>query len=192
MPEQKPITAIILAGGKSSRMKEDKGLVYFNGKMLVEHVIESVKKITNKIIIITANAAYKQLGYPCIEDEMKDKGPLGGILTGLVNSSTQKNILLGCDLPFLSENILSGLINNSGDEDVLLTEHLGKAEPLCSVYDRSCITHLRLKLEQNQLKITNALEGLKTRVISFDNEEWFVGNEFANINSIEELNKYKG
>lgn len=172
-------------------MKEDKGLVYFNGKMLVEHVIRSVKKLTECIIIITANSAYKQFGYPCIEDEMKDKGPLGGILTGLVNSSTQKNVLLGCDLPFLSENILTGLINNSGDEDVLLTEHLGKAEPLCSIYDRSCITHLRWQLEQNQLKITNALAGLKTRVISFDKEDWFVGNEFANINSDEELQKFE-
>ncbi len=191
MPEQKLITAIILAGGKSSRMMKDKGLVCFNGKMLVEYVILSVKKITNKIIIITANPAYKQFGFPCIEDEMKDKGPLGGILTGLVNSSTPKNILLGCDLPFLSENILSSLINNSSDEDVLLTEHLGKAEPLCSVYDKSCITHLRLQLKKDQLKITDAFEGLKTRVISFDNEDWFSGNEFANINSIEELRKFE-
>ena len=190
MPEQKEITAIILAGGKSSRMKEEKGLVYFNGKMLVEHVIASVSKITNRVIIITANPAYLQFGYPCIEDMMRDKGPLGGILTGLVNSSTQKNILLGCDLPFLSENILTRLVNNNGDEDVLLTEHLGKAEPLCSVYDRSCINHFRSRLEQNQLKITDAFEGLKTRVISFDNEDWFAGNEFANINSDEELQKY--
>lgn len=170
---------------------KDKGLVYFNGKMLVEHVIASVSKIANSIIIITANPAYHQFGYPCIEDVMRDKGPLGGILTGLVNSSTPKNILLGCDLPFLSENILTGLINNSDDEDVLLTEHLGKAEPLCSVYDRSCITHLRSQLGQNQLKITDALAGLKTRVISFDNEEWFRGDEFANINSDEELKKYE-
>jgi molybdopterin-guanine dinucleotide biosynthesis protein A len=190
MPDQKEITAIILAGGKSSRMKEDKGLIFFNGRMMIEHVIEAIKKITVRIIIITAKPDYKQFGYPCFEDEMKDKGPLGGIYTGLINSSTQKNILLGCDLPFLSEKILTGLINNSGDEDVLLTEHLGKAEPLCSVYDRNCIIHLRSQLEQNHLKITDALEGLKTRVISFDREEWFRGNEFANINSIEELRKY--
>jgi molybdopterin-guanine dinucleotide biosynthesis protein A len=191
MSERKEITAIILAGGKSSRMKEDKGLVYFNGKMLVEHVIHTIKKITNSVIIITANPSYKQFGYPCMEDEMKDKGPLGGIYTGLVYSSTQQNLIVGCDMPFLSENILSELFNKSGDEDVLLAEHLGLAEPLCSIYDRSCITHLRSQLEQNQLKITDAFEGLKTRVISFDKEEWFVGNEFANINSIEELNKYK-
>jgi molybdopterin-guanine dinucleotide biosynthesis protein A len=184
------ITAIILAGGKSSRMKEDKGLMYFRGKMLVEHVITSVRKITDKIIIITANPDYRELGYPCFEDEMKEKGPLGGIMTGLVHSSTEKNLVIGCDMPFLSPKILNGLIKNCEGLDALLAGHMGRMEPLCAVYDRSCLFHLRSQLEQNQLKITTALEGLKTRVISFDDEEWFAGNEFANINSIEELKKY--
>lgn len=191
MPEQKEITVIILAGGKSSRMKEDKGLVHFNGKMLVEHVIASAKKITNRIIFITDNPAYHQFGYPCIGDEMKEKGPLGGIITGLLHSPTQKNIFLGCDMPFLSQYILNRLIHSAGDEDVLLTEHQGKAEPLCSIYDRCCVTQLMSQLEENHLKITDALAVLKIRVISFDKEEWFTGNEFANINSIEELRKYE-
>lgn len=190
MPDNKNITAIILAGGKSSRMKEDKGLVLFNGKALVEHVIDATRKVTDNIIIVTANPAYQQFGVNCIEDDMKDKGPLGGILTGLVHSSTTKNLMLGCDMPFLSGELLRALIRNCGEEDVLLTEHKGLAEPLCSVYDRSCITHIRLLIEQDQLKITDALAGLKTRVISFDKEGWFRGNEFANINSIEELKKY--
>jgi len=190
MAATKTITAIILAGGKSSRMKEDKGLVYFNGKMLVEHVIAAAKKITDHIIIITANPAYRPFGYPCLEDQLKDKGPLGGIYTGLVNAHTKKNLLLGCDMPFLSDKLLMALVSSSGDEDVLLTEHKGMAEPLCSVYDKSCVTQIRPLLEQDQLKITDALTGLKTRVISFDKEEWFGGNELANINSIEELKKH--
>ena len=190
MGEEKEITAIILAGGKSTRMKEDKGLVHFNGKMLVEVVIDAVKKITTNIIIITSTLAYKQFGCTCIEDEIKEKGPLGGILTGLANSSTKKNLVVGCDMPFLSHTLLTALITNIGDEEILLTEHLGKAEPLCCVYDKSCIPYIRSQLVQNQLKITTALDGLKTRVISFDKEDWFIGNEFANINSIEELKKY--
>ncbi|HWR33008.1 MAG TPA: molybdenum cofactor guanylyltransferase [Chitinophagaceae bacterium] len=185
-------TAIILAGGKSSRMKTDKGLVFFNGKMLVQHVIESLKKITGSIIIISGNPAYKQFGYPCIEDELKDRGPLGGIYTGLVHSISKKNLFVGCDMPFLSERLLKKLINKCGEEDVLLAGYAGQAEPLCSVYDKNCMAHIRSLLEQNQLKITTALEGLKIRVVSFDNEPWFEGNEFANINSIDELNKYKG
>ena len=190
MQKENP-TAIILAGGKSSRMKEEKGLVNLNGKKLIEYVIESAKKFASHIIIITSNPDYKQFGYLCIEDEMKEKGPLGGILTGLNHSTTSKNLILGCDMPFLSQTLLSAIIQNIGDEEVLLTEHQGKAEPLCSVYDRNCITHIRLQIEQNQLKITNALGGLNTRTISFDREDWFKGNEFANINSFEEMRKYE-
>ena len=191
MQDPQPFTAIILAGGKSSRMGEDKGLMHFKDQMLVEYVIGAAKKITGNIIIVTANPSYQQFGCPCVPDEYSDKGPLGGIFTGLMHSSTKKNLLLGCDMPFLSERLLSELTGAAGEEDVLLTEHQGMAEPLCSVYDKQCTAHIRLLLEQNQLKITDALAGLKTRMISFDREVWFRGNEFANINSIEELNKYK-
>jgi molybdopterin-guanine dinucleotide biosynthesis protein A len=103
---------------------------------------------------------------------------------------TQKNLVLGCDMPFLSQPIFSGLINNCEDVDAILAEHKSKVEPLCAIYDRGCIAHLRSRLEQDQLKITDALEGLKTRVISFDKEEWFRGDEFANLNSDEELKKF--
>lgn len=184
------ITAIILAGGKSSRMKTEKGLVLFRGKPLVQYVIDAAQKITGHIIIVTANPAYRQFGYPCFEDVVKEKGALGGIYTGLVHSATQKNIVLGCDMPFLTEQLLTALIDNCGNEEVLLTEHKGLAEPLCSVYDKEGAAHIRRLLEQDQLKITNALAGLKTRVVSFDDENWFIGNEFANINSIEELRKF--
>lgn len=171
-------------------MGEDKGLVHFRGRMLVDYVIEAAKKITGDLIIVTANPSYRQFGWPCVQDEYRDKGPLGGIYTGLTHSGTKKNLLLGCDMPFLTERLLSELTDTAGEENVLLTEHRGMAEPLCSVYDKDCADHIRLLLEQDQLKITDALAGLKTRVVSFDLEEWFHGNEFANINSIEELKKY--
>lgn len=163
----------------------------FDGKVLIEHVITALKKITTTIIIVTANPAYKRFGYRCFADEMENKGPLGGIYSGLIHSVAQKNLVVGCDMPFLSVNVLASLVQHSGDEDVLLTKHLGKAEPLCSVYDRNCIPHFRTLLEQHQLKITDALKGLKTRVISFDTEVWFKGNEFININSMDDVKKYK-
>lgn len=190
MQEPFNCTAIILAGGKNTRMKQDKGLVLLGEKMLVEHVIASLHNLKASILIITSNPAYQQFGYPCLGDEIREKGPLGGIYTGLLHSSTQKNLVVGCDMPFLSAKLLTTLLGACEDEDVLLTEHRGKMEPLCSVYDRNCIPHIRLLLEQNQLKITNATAGLKTRGISFDGEDWFKGNEFANINSIEELQQY--
>lgn len=191
MSSEKNITAIILAGGKSSRMKTDKGFVSFNGKILVQHVIDALKKITNNIIIITQDPAYAKFGYPCFSDIYKEKGALGGIYTGLVNSSSQKNIVVGCDMPFLSESLLNALLHNCDGVDVLLAMHKDKEEPLCSVYDKTCIPHFKQLIEKSQLKITDALAGLKTSPISFDKEDWFIGNEFANINSPDQLDDLK-
>lgn len=187
MQQANNITAIILAGGKSTRMKTDKGLVLFKSKPLIQHVIDAISPLTPSIIIITSNPAYEKFGYPCFADEIHHKGPLAGIFTGLTHSSTQKNILLGCDMPFLTTTLLEALISDCGNEDVLLTEHQGKAEPLCSIYDLHCIPHLRKCLEENHLKITDALQGLHTRVISFDEAGWFRGNEFANMNTPDSL-----
>lgn len=191
MPEKKKITGIILAGGKSSRMKTEKGLVSLQGKPLVEHVIGQLEKITGSILLISADPAYQSFGYPCFGDVYKDKGPLAGIFTGLTHSPDRKNIVLGCDMPFLTEKILTELVTESGEEDVLITEHNGMAEPLFAVYDRSCIPHFRALLEAGRLKITDALAGLKVRVINFDGRDWFAGNEFTNINTAEELRKYE-
>ena len=93
-------TAIILAGGKSSRMGSDKGLVLLNGKPMISYIIEILKKMQIPIIIISNNENYKQFGLPVFADIIKEKGPLGGIYTGLKNSKTESNIIVSCDVPF--------------------------------------------------------------------------------------------
>jgi molybdopterin-guanine dinucleotide biosynthesis protein A len=191
MIEKREITTVILAGGKSSRMMKDKGLVLFHDKMLIEHVLEKVKKISGNIIIITQNEAYGQFGFTCYADILKEKGPLGGIFTGLINSTTKKNLVIGCDMPFVTENILNFLIKTSEDEDALVAVYNNKPEPLCAIYDRNCIPHFRTLIEQGKLKITDALQDLKTRMVNFDKEDWVTGNEFANINTSEELERYR-
>jgi len=181
------ITAIILAGGLSRRMGTEKGLVEFRGKTLISYVIDAASEITDDILIISSQPKYRHLGYPCEEDLFPGRGPLGGIFTGLTRSATEKNLFLGCDMPYIHGTLLRSLTKLAGPEDVLLSEHLGMSEPLCSVYDRACLPHIRQRIEEDQLKITDALAGLNTRVISFDGEPWFRGNEFTNFNYPEDL-----
>lgn len=183
------ITAVILAGGRSSRMGVDKGLLLFQGHPLIYFVLEALSQITSKILIITNQPGYDQFGFPCIPDIYPDKGPLGGIFTGLTNADTEKILVLGCDMPFITPVLLAELVAAAGDEDVLFCYHRQMAEPLCAVYNTKASTHIRSCLEKNQLKITEALAGLNTRVISFDDRDWFTGNEFRNMNSPDDLEK---
>lgn len=184
-----PISVIILAGGKSSRMGRDKGLLPFGGKKLVEYVIAAARSLAEELLIVTADPAYAALGYRCVEDLFPGTGPLGGIYTGLSASHTNRNLVLACDMPFLHQTLLEHLVSAAGEEQVLLTLHQGRPEPLCSVYDRSCRSAIRARIEQNQLKITDALASLQTRHISFDRETWFRGNEFTNLNSPEDIHQ---
>lgn len=187
----KSISVIILAGGKSSRMGKDKGLLPFRGKRIVEHVIAAALNITKELIIVTADPAYEIWGYPCVKDLYPGCGPLGGICSGLHHSPAKRSLVLACDMPFLHRELLENMVKSSGEEQVLLTMHNHRPEPLCSIYDQSVQSVIRSQIEQNQLKITDALEGLQTRRISFDDEAWFRGNEFTNLNSPEEWQQYQ-
>ena len=90
------ITGIILAGGKSSRMGTDKGLLLLNGKPMVKYVIDVLSKVTSKIIIIANNDEYKQFGYKVYSDLIKDKGPVGGIYTAMNYTNSNTNICISC------------------------------------------------------------------------------------------------
>ncbi len=83
----KNYTGIILAGGKSSRMGTEKGLVEINHKKMIEYSIDQLKKVTENIIIISNTNKYNYLKYPVYEDLIKDIGPIGGIYTGLCKNS---------------------------------------------------------------------------------------------------------
>ena len=104
------ITGVILAGGKSSRMGTDKGLLELNGKPLIQYAIDTLKSIGLEIIIISNNSDYEQFGFPVYPDIIPDKGPIGGVYTALSYSSTEKNLIVSCDTPFLSKKLLNYLI----------------------------------------------------------------------------------
>ena len=90
----KEIQAIILAGGESRRMGSDKGMLKKDGKPFVQSIIEAVKPLTARIMIISSNKDYKRFGYPVYEDIVKGKGPVGGIYTGLNHSRYEYNLVL--------------------------------------------------------------------------------------------------
>ncbi|HQY20709.1 MAG TPA: molybdenum cofactor guanylyltransferase [Ignavibacteria bacterium] len=185
------VTVAILAGGKSSRMGEDKGLMYLNDKMLIEYVIDEVKKISDKIIIITNNPEYEQFGYSCQSDLIKNAGPLGGILTSLTFSQTRKTLILSCDSPFITSDVLSILIDKANGEDVLVFENNGEAEPLFAVYDKNCLEQIKELIKNNDLKMKNALNSLKTVLYKFDEYDFNNKNFFTNINTPIELSKHQ-
>lgn len=189
---KKKITGIVLAGGKSSRMGSDKGMVQLHEKKFIEHILAAILPNVNDIIIIANNKNYTDLGYKVYEDLIKDCGPLGGIYTGLVNSQTENNIIVSCDIPFINSDLIRHIIENIGKAEIAVPVYKGNTEPLCAVYTKRTTTEIYNLIMGGELKIRNVLRHFITKEIHITKRLKFYNDKLlVNINTPEELKLQK-
>ncbi|MBI1837767.1 MAG: molybdenum cofactor guanylyltransferase [Flavobacteriia bacterium] len=180
-------TAIILAGGKSSRMGTDKGLVLLNGKPMVSYLIDLFQSLNIPIILVANNEFYSQFDLPVYSDIIQEKGPLSGIYTGLKASQTEKNIIVSCDIPFLSQRIIELLLKENSNNLITVVQCGGKIHPLIGVYSKEIEAFLFESLTQNKLKVRSFIHELAVKIIDLDEEELDSVEEVRNINTLNEL-----
>jgi molybdopterin-guanine dinucleotide biosynthesis protein A len=181
-----PYSAAILAGGKSSRFGQDKGLVLFKGKPLIEHVLKQLKSFSDEIFIISNQPGYEYLGLPVYPDVTPNSGPLGGLQTALINSSNQHCLTVACDMPFLNEPLLRKLLAFSNYEAVVPVCD-GYAEPLCALYQQTALSIITQQLELGAYKMIDAIERMNHYWMEVDeNDDFYHPQLFANINTREQ------
>lgn len=181
------LNAFILAGGKSSRMGVDKGLVPLAGKPMIQYIIETLESLKLPIYIISNNAEYKNFGHPVFEDLISDKGPIGGIYTALSVSDSEVNLILSCDTPFVNTGLIESLIAESKTQSITISEFEERQHPLIGIYSKSGIKTFQSQIEKDELKLSKANELLNVKVVPMDNVKGITAHAFDNINTIEEL-----
>lgn len=187
---RREITGVVLAGGKSSRMGTDKGVLLVNGKSMVDSIIGVLAPLVNDILIIANGTNYNYLPYTIYPDRVKDSGPMGGIYTALSHSKTNKNMVLSCDMPFITAGIIEVLINHPTESDIVVPIHGNQIEPLCAIYDKGCIEKMGWLIENKELKLINAFKHFNVQKIIFE-ENKLNGHCFTNINTPAEYERIK-
>jgi molybdopterin-guanine dinucleotide biosynthesis protein A len=185
MEASKNITGIILAGGKSSRMGTDKGLLKLDGVQFIERIINTMKPLVNDIIIVSNNPDYDQFDYKCIKDSIKDAGPLAGLYTGLEHSKTEYNLVLSCDVPLINSSVLNLLIKGIDEtSDIIQIKSNNRTMPLIAIYKKQCMHHCLELLQNGERRLQVAVEQFTTKTITIPSElDHFV----TNINTKEQL-----
>jgi molybdopterin-guanine dinucleotide biosynthesis protein A len=180
------LTAFILCGGKSSRMQSEKGLVLFKNKPFIEHIIKAILPITANIKLITSNREYDYLTYQKIPDIISDKGPLGGIYTALINSETEFNLILSCDIPLISTELLSELVSKHNQEaEITVFASESRMHPLIGIYAKKVLPVIKNAIDNDDLKMMNLIANVPHQIIKIEESENF---PLTNINSADELN----
>lgn len=178
------VTSFILAGGKSSRMGRHKGFCKINKEAFISLIAKTLSPFSNEIILVSNIQAYDTFGLKRIEDIYPGKGPIAGIHTALNYTSTEKNIIVSCDIPSISPHLIQRLLDEEDGQDVIHLATEKDAMPLIALYKKSSLNHFKNKLENNELKLKDALKGLKVKSVQVDKEE---EKFLANINTPQQL-----
>ena len=169
------VTSIILAGGKNLRLGRNKALEPINGTSLIERVMERLRPLSNRMLIVDSQEKPNLPvfdGVEIIRDINPGYGPLGGIYTGLLSSDSPYSIVVACDMPFLSTDLLRYMIEISGEYDAVVPLlDGGMVEPLHAIYSRNCLETMRKQIELNQLKVHVLLKKINVRYIKQDESE---------------------
>lgn len=183
------VSIAIMAGGKSSRMGQDKAFVEILGKPIIEQIIDRVSQLGQTFIITNRPNEYASLDLSMFSDVLPNKGSLGGIYTALHHSPTHHTLVLACDMPFVNTEFLHFMLDLRADNDVVVPCIEGYPQGLHAIYSKNCLAPIRQKLDQDQLKVISFYDEVRVRYLHEPEYHAFDPQGYAllNINTPEEL-----
>ena len=197
-------SCIILCGGKSSRMGRDKGSMIIQDKPMIKHILSTLNHQIDEAVIVLNDQ--ERIGkynkfidddeytYPItfVEDIIKDKGPMPGIMTGLKNITGEFALILPCDSPYVSKNYIQTIFNEVDfNYQAIVPYHdvenqLKTSEPLHSVYNRNITPEIEKLVNRDVLHIKGLIEKIDTKFVLIDNKK-IEKKEFRNLNRPEDI-----
>jgi len=181
------------------RFGQDKALEIIGNRSLLERVVFHLSFLNSDILLVTApNQSYPQLGgYPklrVVTDIYVNKGPLGGIYTGLKASDSFYNLVVACDMPFLNQALLRYMLQISAGFDLVVPRLGDMVEPLHAVYSQACLAPIESLLKQGNLSVIQLFTLVKLRYVEAEEINRFDPKHlsFFNINSQADLAKARG
>ncbi len=189
------VEGFVTAGGRSSRMGRDKAWLPVGGLSMIERVIDALDAVCESVSIIAARDEYLRLGLPVIKDANQGIGPIEAIRTALASSASPYVVLVGCDLPFVSADLLSFLIDSrEGYQAVVPVGRDLELEPLCAVYSTDALAAVEEMVGRGDRKVRLLFERVHTRFVRFEEIEHLAGSAlfFENINTPEEYRRAAG
>jgi molybdopterin-guanine dinucleotide biosynthesis protein A len=152
------LTGFVLVGGASRRMGRAKASLLLDGEPLVERQIRLLRSAARQVVVVGGSPGHlDELDVPCLPDAIAGRGPLAGIYTALLESRTEYNLVLGCDLPFVYRRLLAWLALRAladGSDVTVPRSRDGRLQPLCAVYRRRVLYAVRTRLAMGENKLS--------------------------------------
>lgn len=184
---EKDVTGIIIAGGRSTRMGEDKAFIIYNGKPLIKHIIDLLTPFCNRIIISANSKKYEQFNLELVNDSTLNSGPIAGIHAALSKSDTDLNIVIACDTPNVTPEIIELLISQSEPNKIIIPTHNNLLEPLCAIYPKNTISTIKKLISEGKFKLQNLPQAYPSKLINIEHILLKTPKALNNLNTKQDL-----
>jgi molybdopterin-guanine dinucleotide biosynthesis protein A len=184
------ISGIILSGGKSLRMGENKAFIEVEGIPIINRIYSLFKDLFQEVIIVTnQRELFSNFESKIYSDLIPDKGVLGGLYTGIFFSPFFYSFCVACDMPFIKTGVVQYLIKNIGEDDVIVPRTKDGFQPLHAIYSKNCLEPIKKIIENGSYKIIDLYSMVKVKIIKEDDFIHLdpLRESFININTPEEL-----
>lgn len=190
-PTSGRVAAYVLAGGASSRFGSDKALAKIGDQTVLSRVCRSVRDAAGEVRVVAPAGRYPEFAGKLVSDRWPGEGPLGGITTALLTtretSGCPWNLVVSCDMPFLTREWLAYMIGHlpGSEAEVVVPESSHGLEPLCACWRTSGADTLHQALCQGVRKVTEAMKRLRVEVLDETHSKRFdtAGRLFWNMNT---------
>ena len=181
-------TAIIMAGGSSSRMGVDKSVLPINGRPMIEIICEQLRGTFSRILISTNEVERLTfLGFEIIPDKVPGQGPLMGIASALEASTNELNFVVACDIPHIDLAYVRKMLVEAKRADMVIpTTGDGKYEPLFAVYRKSALGTINEVLSSGGRKISDVFGRCRVKYVKLSEAQWF-----TNINTMADYEEFR-
>lgn len=186
------MTAVILAGGQSRRMEQNKAWLEIGGRPVIQRVLSQVAPLFEEIIIAgDSSPDLQNLGVKIVSDKFKGKGPLAGLYTGLITSRSEWIFCCACDMPFLNKKLLLALKGQASRVDTVICQWEGRLQPLHGFYRQTCLPVIEKHLREDSLKLVDIFPSLEVKYLKdtfvkrFDQK----GHSFFNLNTPDAISR---
>jgi molybdopterin-guanine dinucleotide biosynthesis protein A len=186
------VTGVLLAGGKSRRMGEDKRYLVVGEQTLLERGLGVLRSMFHEVLVVIAqDSAPLDIDARVVRDLVPDCGSLGGIYTGLTQATSPYIFAVACDMPFLNQAVITQFTNRRDTADIVMARLATRLHPMHALYGKGCLSAMEQMIVARQLKIQELVSHASLRVqyvteadlLSID-PSW---RSFHNVNTPEDL-----
>lgn len=163
------VTGVLLAGGKSRRMGEDKRHLVVGEQTLLERGLAVLRSIFQEVLVVIAqDSPPLDVEATVVRDLLPDCGSLGGLYTGLTQATTPYIFVVACDMPFLDPAVIAQFTSRRATADIVIAKLAARLHPMHALYSKRCLPIVELMIQTRQLKIQEMVwqQSLQVRYVT--------------------------